>query len=241
MPVVVVATPFTIGGAMVEVDGVSVRLIATASGNTSCMTTYDDVGVDVVETDAEVRMAARGIPVPVATVPGVTYGCTGGPYVRSLDVRLAAPLGGRSLLDAHAGDVVRPVLRSELLVPTSLPDGWVGTEEQFGRTATGARWSQRFQPSPLPVMVYGLDVQMTWGGDCRAEFDAAISTAPSLTPVTVRGIDGEQTNELHGPRLFCACVQVWGLGSCRSSAGGCFVIDRAQLMALVETLAPVGS
>lgn len=237
----VAAASLTVEGALVELDRVSLQLRVVIR-SVPCTTTYDDVGVDVVESDAEVRLAARGTPVPITTWSPVTVACTGGGQLQPVDVRLTSPLGSRTLVDEHAGVTLHPVWRSEVLVPTPLPDGWVGTEEHFSSTPTGARWFQRFQPDPLTVMAYGLDVRMSWGGDCRAEFDAFIGTAASLTPVTLRGLDGEQTDELGGPNLYWveqgACVHLWGLGSCRSSAGGCQVIDRAQLMALAESLAP---
>lgn len=236
-----VATSFTIDGVTVEVDGQSLRIAATAPEPGSCLTSFVDVGVDVMETDAEVRLAVRGVAAPITTTPGATYACTGMPHTTVIDAQLAAPLDGRPVVDGNAGEAVRPVLRSEVLVPASLPEGWVGVDEHVMSTATGSRWWQRFQPNPLPVMVYGLEMQMSWGADCATEFNALIAGAPSLTPVVVRGVNGLQTDELHGPRLFWeergACVQAWGLGSCRSSAGDCYVIDRAQLAALVETLA----
>lgn len=239
---IVAASPFTIDGVMVEVDGQSLRIAATEAEPASCLTSFVDLGVEVTETDAEVRLAVRGFAAPITTTPGVAYGCTGMPQTSVLVARLAAPLDGRTVVDVNAGDVVRPVLRSEVLVPASLPDGWVGTDERFASTATVSRWWRRFQPDPLPVMVYGLQVEITWGADCAAEFDALIAGAPSLTPVVVRGVNALQTDELHGPRLFWeesgACMQAWGLGSCRSSAGDCYAIDRAQLAALVETMAP---
>jgi hypothetical protein len=228
---------------LVELDDSSLSIRAEPRADPGgCEVSYE-YRVEVVETGSEVRLAIWSTALPSTTPPpGVRIACTGftGP-AGPLTATLESPLGARRVVD-EAGGPLRPVRRRELLVPVPLPDGWVAAEEQFGSTAAGATSWRRFQPQPLTVMVYGLDVWMTWGADCRAVFDPMIGGS-AITPVVVRGVDAQRTHDTRGPMLFWeegdACVQLWGMGSC--NAAGCQAIDTAQIAALAESLRAPGA
>jgi hypothetical protein len=233
------ADSFPVAGVLVGVDDVTIRVTAGSRTDLPCVAGYE-YRLEVSESVREVRLAVAGDPIPATTPPaGVGVACTGfvGPPA-PFGATLQQPLAGRRVVDGAGGEL-RPVRRSEVLVPSPLPNGWIAKDESVTSVAGSAWWSQRFGPDPLTVMVYGLDVSMAWGTDCRGLFDSLIHGA-EVTPVTVRGVPGERTADTRGPMLFWqengACVQLWGMGSC--TAAGCLAIDTDQLAALAESLRP---
>lgn len=234
------AERFAIAGVLVESDDVLLRVAAQMRTDLPCTAPFA-YRVSVAESDREVRLAILADFVPATAPPsGVGIACTGftGP-AGVLEVELAAPLAERQLVDDTAGGL-RPVWRREVLEPSPLPQGWVAGEEIFTSAAGSATWWRRFQPDPLTVMVYGLDVWMTWGADCQAVFQPLIGAA-EVTAVEVRGLPAKRTDQIGGPMLFWqegdVCVHLWGSGSCNST--GCLAIDSDQLAALAESLRPL--
>lgn len=230
---------FAVAGVLIEADHALLRVRAEARTDLPCTVGFTH-RVSVLESADEVRLAVLGDPAPITAPPGVGVGCTGftGP-AGVLEVELAAPLAERQLVDDTAGGL-RPVWRREVLEPSPLPQGWVAGEEIFTSAAGSATWWRRFQPDPLTVMVYGLDVWMTWGADCQAVFQPLIGAA-EVTAVEVRGLPAKRTDQIGGPMLFWqegdVCVHLWGSGSCNST--GCLAIDSDQLAALAESLRPL--
>ncbi|MGD9755140.1 MAG: hypothetical protein AB7W59_29460, partial [Acidimicrobiia bacterium] len=92
---------------------------------------------------------------------------------------------------------------------------------------------------PLPVMVYGLDVTMSWGTDCQNVLGPWIHDR-QIIPVEIRGLPAQRTEDTNTPMLFWqegdSCLHLIGNGSCNTNQ--CLAIDQDQLVALAESLHP---
>ncbi|MGE0732702.1 MAG: hypothetical protein AB7O92_18235 [Acidimicrobiia bacterium] len=229
---------FAVAGVLIEADHALLRVRAEARTDLPCTVGFTH-RVSVLESADEVRLAVLGDPAPITAPPGVGVGCTGftGP-AGVLDVQLSASLAGRRLVDEHSGEL-RPVRRDQTMEPSPLPAGWVALEEQFTSTAEQATWHRRFQPDPLPVMVYGLDVTMSWGTDCQNVLGPWIHDR-QIIPVEIRGLPAHRTENTNTPMLFWqegdSCLHLIGNGSCNTNQ--CLAIDQDQLVALAESLHP---
>jgi hypothetical protein len=104
-----------------------------------CSMRYEPV---VEETDGEVRISIRGEHPPTADTSMV---CPLAGYARSAEVRLAAPLAGRTLVGL--GQARGVFDGSTLAEPAWLPDGWVQTSEHPGLVEPDVAWTRAWTPA----------------------------------------------------------------------------------------------
>lgn len=226
-----------ITGVLLHADEVTMSMTAAGRNECGLVTTSE---LQVVESSAEVRVEARERPVPTTTGgTGVVCLDVAGPRTVKFGARLEQPLGDRTIVDAATGSAVRPVRAGDQLMLTTAPSDWVSSEEWFSSTADTADWTVRFGPADQPGMFYGVSLSMEWGYDCEAlasRFDPQATSRPTV----VRGLDGRLIEQPGWLQLFWqengACIQMVGFGFCTPT--GCQAIDRDQLAALAENLAP---
>lgn len=92
---------------------------------------------------------------------------------------------------------------------------------------------------PRTVALIGGALTMWWGYNC-ADVSARFGGGTPSTPTTVRGVDAGLVDQPGLPQLFWTehgiCIQLTGFGMC--TPAGCRAVDRDQLAAMAESLAP---
>ena len=98
-------TPYSgSGGATISTDGQSLTFffIGAQEGSGPCQANYKGV---VAESTSAVSVKAEAIPNPALSTSQTPIFCTARGYFRSVNVKLASPLGGRVLVDARGAPV----------------------------------------------------------------------------------------------------------------------------------------